>query len=189
MLFNLARAEQRDDPRSALEHAQESFALLGRVLPADHPEMLGVLAGIARYAAALGECDQADEAACAVLVARANLDARDPAAARAWMALATSAEKRGENQAAEEWWRSAVVALNECPSYRHDRSRALHRLGLSRLEAGSTSEADSLLSSAYDDGVSSPEGLPAGLVEALARLARAQGREAAALSYASRIEE
>jgi tetratricopeptide (TPR) repeat protein len=176
ILYNLALAEQLERPQSALEHARESYAVLGRVIDADHPEMLGVLSAIARYAAALGDCEQADEAGCAVVVARANLDVRDPAAARAMMALATSAEKCGTKAQAEEWWRGAVVALNECPSYRQERSRALHRLGLLRLDAGSMSEAESLLASAYDDAVGSPEGVPSELLESLARLARAQER-------------
>jgi tetratricopeptide (TPR) repeat protein len=176
MLYNLALAEQYERPRSALEHAREAYDVLGRAMEPDHPEMLGVLASIARYAAALGECEQADEAGCAVVDARASLDVRDPAAARAMMALATSAEKRGLKAQAEEWWRGAVVALKECPSYRQERSKALHRLGLSRLDAGSLSEAESLLSSACDDAMNSPEGVPSGLLEALDRLASAQRR-------------
>jgi hypothetical protein len=60
---------------------------------------------------------------------------------------------------------------------------------LLRLAAGSTGEAEVLLKNAYDMVVSQPGGVPRSLLEGLARVARAQGREEEAQAYESRMEE
>jgi serine/threonine protein kinase len=189
ILYNLALAERVQAPRAALAHARESLASLGLVVAPDHAEMLGVSAAVARYAAEVGDWEQAQEAACAVIEARAKLDVHDPAAARAFAALAAIADARGDKATAKLLWRDSIVALKDCPSYRSERASALHRLALLELDAGAIEAAGGLLANAYDDAASSPEGVPPLLVEALARLAHAQGRDDAALSYASRSEE
>jgi serine/threonine protein kinase/tetratricopeptide (TPR) repeat protein len=189
MLLNLASMEESVAPKDCLRHARESIATLERALTPEHPLTLSSQARLAWYASRMGECDEADEAACRVLEGRANLDPTDPTVGRALMSLAISSEKRGLTSEAEEYWRRAALASEPCPGFSGGCASAVYRLGVLRLDAGAIAEAEMLLARSYDTMVGEPDGVPAPLLHALARVARARGREAAALSYESRLQE
>jgi tetratricopeptide (TPR) repeat protein len=189
MLMNLADGEQLSDPKACLQHAQRSVEELTQALSAQHSVTLNSQARLAWYAAKIDELDAADEAACQVLAASAVLDASDPSVGRALMALAAVAEKRGRIDEAEEHWRAAVLALSACPDFWFESAASRMRLGLLRLEAGAIGEAEMLIESAYATAANRRGAPPKQLFSALARLARAQHRDAVAEAYESRANE
>jgi serine/threonine protein kinase/tetratricopeptide (TPR) repeat protein len=189
MLMNLASYQDQSDLPAAFRLGREATATLARALGEQHPLTLGSRARLAQYAARVKEWTESEEAACSVVAARAHLDPRDPALTRALTALAACAERRGEKQAAEGLWRRAAEAIDRCPGYQNEAGAVLCNLARVRLETGSAAEADVLMARSLE--LLGPAGgaLPRPVLEILARVARARGREADAQSFESRMEE
>jgi tetratricopeptide (TPR) repeat protein/tRNA A-37 threonylcarbamoyl transferase component Bud32 len=183
---------RRGELDSALRDLREADQVLSRALEPDHPFALDALMLLANTASRNDRCADAEEAACEIMRRTDGDRARPGDASRAIAnaARARCAELRGDRAAAKAHWREAASRLRGLASNRMTRLRALCSLERLCFEDGELSECGALLDEAVaslDEGTLSD--VECRVLEQAVQYCSATGRDAAARSYASRLEE